>query len=133
MNGWSELKFWEVVDREIPWKMNGWIFQMTSELGSGDHALNSSRFPSSSTGLQCIIDRRRFLHRNAMKFYKVVVHSIPHNSTEANINAMLEEAVVVDTSILHHAFISIFIPLWAITTHYVTILMPFLSYFIRFT
>ena len=24
--------------------MNGWIFQRTSELGSGDHALNSSRF-----------------------------------------------------------------------------------------
>ena len=31
---------------EIPQRMNGWIFQITSELGSGDHALNSSRFPS---------------------------------------------------------------------------------------
>ena len=30
----------------IPEKMNGWIFQRTTELGSGDHALNSSRFPS---------------------------------------------------------------------------------------
>ena len=39
----------------------------------------------------------------------------------------------VDTSILHHAFISIFIALWAVITHYVTILMPFLSYFTRFT
>ena len=39
----------------------------------------------------------------------------------------------VDTSILHHAFILIFIALWAVITHYVTILMPFLSYFIRFT
>ena len=39
----------------------------------------------------------------------------------------------VDTSILHHAFISIFIALWAIITHYVTILMPILSYFTRFT
>ena len=38
-----------------------------------------------------------------------------------------------DTSILHHAFISIFIAIWAVTTHYVTILMPFLSYFTRFT
>ena len=28
----------------IPQQMNGWIFQRTSELGSGDHALNSSRF-----------------------------------------------------------------------------------------
>ena len=38
-----------------------------------------------------------------------------------------------DTSILHHAFISIFIALWAFLTHYVTILMPILSYFTRFT
>ena len=30
----------------------------------------------------------------------------------------------VDTSILHHAFISIFIALWVVITHYVTILMP---------
>ena len=40
---------------------------------------------------------------------------------------------VSDTSILHHAFISIFIALWVVTTHYVAILMPFLSYFTRFT
>ena len=39
----------------------------------------------------------------------------------------------VDTSILHHAFISIFLALWAVITHYVTILMPILSYFTRFT
>ena len=39
----------------------------------------------------------------------------------------------VDTSILHHAFISIFIALWVVITHYSTILMPFLSYFTRFT
>ena len=39
----------------------------------------------------------------------------------------------VDTSILHHALISIFIALWAVITHYVTILMPILSYFTRFT
>ena len=38
----------------------------------------------------------------------------------------------VDTSILHHAFISIFIALWAVITHYVTILVPILSYFTRF-
>ena len=30
---------------------------------------------------------------------------------------------------MHHAFISIFIALWAVITHYVTMLMPFLSYF----
>ena len=36
-------------------------------------------------------------------------------------------------SILHHAFISIFIALWSVITHYVTILMPILSYFTRFT
>ena len=39
----------------------------------------------------------------------------------------------VDTSILHHAFISIFIALWAVITHSRTIFMPFLSYFTRFT
>ena len=38
----------------------------------------------------------------------------------------------VDTSILHHAFISIFIALWAVITSYVTILMAILSYFTRF-
>ena len=38
----------------------------------------------------------------------------------------------VDTSILHHAFISIFNALWAIITRYVTILMAILSYFTRF-
>ena len=31
------------------------------------------------------------------------------------------------------AFISIFIASWAVITHYVTILMPILSYFTRFT
>ena len=39
----------------------------------------------------------------------------------------------VDRSILHHAFMLIFIALWAVITHYGTILMPFLSYFTRFT
>ena len=39
----------------------------------------------------------------------------------------------VDTSILHHAFISIFIALWDVITHYISILMAILSYFARFT
>ena len=38
----------------------------------------------------------------------------------------------VDTSILHHAFISIFIALWAVITRYVTILMAILSCFTMF-
>ena len=38
----------------------------------------------------------------------------------------------VDTSILHHAFISIFIALWDVITHYISILMAILSYFTRF-
>ena len=33
---------------------------------------------------------------------------------------------------MHHAFISIFIALWAVITRYVTILMAILSYFTRF-
>ena len=39
----------------------------------------------------------------------------------------------IDMSILHHAFISIFIALRDVSTHYITLLMPFHSYFIRFT
>ena len=35
-----------MVDIGIPQLINGWIFQRTSKLGAGDHALNSSRFPS---------------------------------------------------------------------------------------
>ena len=38
-----------------------------------------------------------------------------------------------DTSVLHHAFISIFIALWDVITHYISILMAILSYFTRFT
>ena len=38
----------------------------------------------------------------------------------------------VDTSILHHAFISIFIALWTVVTLYISILMAILSYFTRF-
>ena len=40
------------------------------------------------------------LHRNATKFYSVVVDSIPHNFTEGIVKAMLEEVVVADTSLL---------------------------------
>ena len=39
----------------------------------------------------------------------------------------------LDTSILHNSFMLIFIALWVVITHYGTILMPFLSYFTRFT
>ena len=38
----------------------------------------------------------------------------------------------VDTSILHHAFMLIFITFWVVLTLHGTILMPFLSYFARF-
>ena len=34
---------------------------------------------------------------------------------------------------MHHAFISIFIALWAVITHYISMLMAILSYFTRFT
>ena len=36
--------------------------------------------------------------------------------------------MILDMSILHHAFILIVIALWAVITHPSTILMPFLSY-----
>ena len=38
----------------------------------------------------------------------------------------------IDTSILHPAFISIFIALWVVIARYITILMAILSYFTRF-
>ena len=41
--------------------------------------------------------------------------------------------MIPDTSILHHAYMLIFIALWAVIICFVTILMPFLSYFTRFT
>src|SRR5215216_6572979 len=53
-----------------------------------------------STGLRYIGDRRTLLHWNATKFYRVVVDSIPHNSTEGIVKAMLEEVVAADTSSL---------------------------------
>ena len=34
-----------------------------------------------------------------------------------------------DTSILHHAFISIFIALWAVVTHYISVLMAILLFY----
>ena len=46
------------------------------------------------------MDCQRFLHRNSTKFSRVVLDSIPHNSTKAIIKAMLEQAVAVDTSSL---------------------------------
>ena len=42
------------------------------------------------------MDCQRFLHRNSTKFSRVVVDSIPHNSTKA----ILEEVVLADTSSL---------------------------------
>ena len=58
-----------------------------------------------------------------------------HSTKVSKLKQSLERAEeeLGDTSILHHAFISIFIALWADITHYVTILMHILSYFTRFT
>ena len=86
-----------MVDIGIPQPINGWIFQRTSELEAGHHALNPSRFPSR-------FDRAPIYHRlleippwNSRKFSRVVVDSIPHNSTEAIVKETLEEAVAADT------------------------------------
>ena len=46
------------------------------------------------------MDCQRFLHRNSTKFSRVVVDSIPHNSTEEIVKKTLEEAVAADTSLL---------------------------------
>ena len=44
------------------------------------------------------MDCQRFPHRNSTKFSRVVVDSVPHNSTEAIVKMTLEEAVAADTS-----------------------------------
>ena len=48
--------------------------------------------------LRYIGDCQRFLHRNSTKFSRVVVDSIPHNSTEAIVKPTLEEALTADSS-----------------------------------
>ena len=48
------------------------------------------------------------------------------------IRNLLEYSMCFDTSILHHAFISIFIALWDVISRYVTIHMAILSNFTRF-
>jgi hypothetical protein len=52
------------------------------------------------TGLRYIVDCQRSLHRNSTKFSRVVVDSIPHNSTKEIIKKTLEEAMAADTSLL---------------------------------
>ena len=44
------------------------------------------------------MDCQSFLHPNSTKFFRVVVDSIPHNSTERIVKTMLEEVVAADTS-----------------------------------
>ena len=46
------------------------------------------------------MDCQRFLHRNSTKFSRVVIDSIPHNSTKVIVKAILEEVVAADTSSL---------------------------------
>ena len=46
------------------------------------------------------MDCQRFLHQNSTKFSRVVVDSIPHNSTEEIVKTTLEEAVAADTTSL---------------------------------
>ena len=46
------------------------------------------------------MDCQRFLHRNSTKFSRVVVDSIPHNSTKEIVKTTLEEAVAADISLL---------------------------------
>ena len=89
-----------MVDIGIPQPINGWIFQRKSEQESGHHALNSSGFSSRFNAAPVYRRFQRFLHRNSTKFSRVVVDSIPHNSTKAIVRAKLEEAVTADASLL---------------------------------
>jgi hypothetical protein len=53
------------------------------------------------TGVRYIVDRRRFLHRNTTKFYRVVTYKIPHYATKAIVKATLEEAPTANTNPLY--------------------------------
>ena len=66
------------------------------------------------------------------QFYLLIVFLMSGGRGRAMVFSYQSIPLGADTSILHHAFISIFIALWAVITHYVTILMPILSYFTRF-
>ena len=46
------------------------------------------------------MDYQRFLLRTSTKFSRVVVDSVPQNSTKAIVKEILEEVVVADTSSL---------------------------------
>ena len=83
-----------MVDIGIPQPINDWIIQRMSE------PLTRPDSRPDLTGLRYIVDCQRFLHRNSTKFSRVVVDSIPHNSTEAIVKATLEEAVTADASLL---------------------------------
>lgn len=100
LNRRIELKFGGVVDMGVPHQRNGWIFQRISELGSGDHALNSSGFPSRFDRAPVYRRLPEILHRNSTKFCMAIVDLIPHNSTEGIVKAMLKEVVAADTSSL---------------------------------
>jgi hypothetical protein len=54
-----------------------------------------------SIGLRYIGDRRRFLHRNSAKFYRVVIYTIPHYATKAIVKATLKEAATANTNSLY--------------------------------
>ena len=94
------MKFGGLVDIGVPQPFNGWIFQRTSELEAGHHTLNSSKFPSRFDRAPVYRGLPEILPSNSTKFSRVVVDSIPHNSTEAIVKMTLEEAVAADTSFL---------------------------------
>ena len=80
--------------------MNGWIFQRTSELGSGGHALNSSRFPSRFDRAPVYRGLPEIPPSELDEISRVVIDPIPLNSTKAIVKAILEDVVAADTSSL---------------------------------
>ena len=85
--------------------------------------------------INIVLNKRKLLRYSIVgriqKYNRTIMRGC--NSNNFILNIRNYSKFIPDTSILHHAFISIFIALWAVITHYVTILMPILSYFTRFT
>ena len=89
-----------MVDIGIPQPINGWIFQRTSELEAGHHALNSSKFPSRFDRAPIYRGLPEIPPSELDEFSRIVVDSIPHNSTKEIVKMILEEVVAADTSSL---------------------------------
>ena len=106
---------------------------MRSKLGGVDTSILHHDFISIFIALWGVITRYVTILMAILSYFTRFIMEIKHSDWLANLVMVpKKDKSWRDTSILHHAFISIFIALWAVITCYVTILTAILSYFTRF-